>query len=61
MATAVRARPAVAPPAVDPQRRADAIDAPPPVHPYAKGTWGPQEADRLLAGHGRRHEPWVAS
>jgi glucose-6-phosphate 1-dehydrogenase len=37
------------------------IDAPPPVHPYAKGTWGPAEADALLAGHGRWHEPWVAS
>ena len=20
-----------------------------PVHPYARGTWGPKEADRLLA------------
>src|SRR4051812_36603044 len=26
------------------------IEAPPPVHPYAQGTWGPPEADRLLAG-----------
>ena len=26
------------------------LDAPPPVHPYAKGSWGPAEADRLLAG-----------
>ena len=37
------------------------VDAPPPVHPYAKGTWGPAEADRLLAGHGRWHEPWMSS
>ena len=37
------------------------VDAPPPVHPYAKGSWGPQEADRLLAGHGRWHEPWTSS
>jgi glucose-6-phosphate 1-dehydrogenase len=37
------------------------LDAPPPVHPYAKGSWGPPEADRLLAGEGRWHEPWVAS
>ena len=37
------------------------IDASPPVHPYAKGTWGPAEADRLVAGHGRWHEPWTAS
>ena len=37
------------------------LDAPPPVHPYAQGSWGPPEADRLLAGHGRWHEPWMAS
>jgi glucose-6-phosphate 1-dehydrogenase len=37
------------------------LDSPPPVHPYAKGTWGPPEADRLVAGHGRWHGPWVAS
>src|SRR3954449_8997316 len=37
------------------------LDAPPPVHPYAKGSWGPGEADGLLAGHGRWHEPWVGS
>jgi glucose-6-phosphate 1-dehydrogenase len=37
------------------------LEAPPPVHPYAKGSWGPPEADRLLAGEGRWHEPWVAS
>jgi glucose-6-phosphate 1-dehydrogenase len=37
------------------------VDAPPPVHPYAKGTWGPAEADRLIAGHGRWHEPWTSS
>ena len=37
------------------------LDAPPPVHPYEKGSWGPQEADRLLAGDGRWHEPWVGA
>ena len=37
------------------------LDSPAPVHPYAKGSWGPDEANRLLAGHGRWHEPWVAS
>ncbi len=37
------------------------LDAPGPVHPYAKGSWGPAEADRLLAGVGRWHEPWSAS
>jgi glucose-6-phosphate 1-dehydrogenase len=35
------------------------LDSPPPVHPYAKGSWGPPEADALIAGHGRWHEPWV--
>ena len=37
------------------------IDSPPPVHSYAPGSWGPAEADELPAGHGRWHEPWVAS
>jgi glucose-6-phosphate 1-dehydrogenase len=37
------------------------LDAPPPVQPYAPGSWGPAAADRLLAGHGRWHGPWVAS
>jgi glucose-6-phosphate 1-dehydrogenase len=37
------------------------LDAPPPVHPYAKGSWGPQAADRLLADHGGWHGPWVTS
>jgi len=35
------------------------LDAPPPVHAYAPGTWGPEAADKLLAGHGRWHAPWV--
>jgi glucose-6-phosphate 1-dehydrogenase len=34
------------------------IDAPPPVHTYAQGSWGPQAASALVAGHGRWHEPW---
>jgi glucose-6-phosphate 1-dehydrogenase len=37
------------------------LDAPPPVHPYAQGSWGPAEGDALLAGLGRWHGPWVAS
>jgi glucose-6-phosphate 1-dehydrogenase len=37
------------------------VDAPPPVHPYAPGSWGPPVADHLVAGHGRWHAPWVAS
>ena len=35
------------------------LDAPPPVQPYAKGTWGPATADELVAGHGRWHGPWA--
>jgi glucose-6-phosphate 1-dehydrogenase len=37
------------------------LDAPPPVHGYAKGSWGPAEADGLVAGHGAWRGPWVAS
>jgi glucose-6-phosphate 1-dehydrogenase len=37
------------------------LEHPPPVHPYAKGSWGPEEAHEILAGHGRWHDPWVAS
>ena len=28
-----------------------------PVHPYARGSWGPQEADRLLPGRDTWHDP----
>jgi glucose-6-phosphate 1-dehydrogenase len=37
------------------------LEHPPPVHPYAKGSWGPAEAEEILAGYGRWHQPWVAS
>jgi glucose-6-phosphate 1-dehydrogenase len=37
------------------------LDAPPPVHPYAPGSWGPAAADKLVAGHGRWHGPWVTT
>jgi glucose-6-phosphate 1-dehydrogenase len=37
------------------------LDAPPPVHPYAPGSWGPEAADKLVAGHGRWHGPWVTA
>jgi glucose-6-phosphate 1-dehydrogenase len=37
------------------------LDAPPPVHPYAPGTWGPQAADELVAGLGKWYDPWVKS
>ena len=35
------------------------LDSPPPVHPYEPGTWGPKEAEDLVEGHGRWHEPWI--
>jgi glucose-6-phosphate 1-dehydrogenase len=35
------------------------LTAPPPVDTYAKGSWGPPAADKLVAGHGRWHGPWV--
>ena len=37
------------------------VDSPPPVHPYAPGSWGPSEAEDLMAGRGRWLGPWVAS
>ncbi len=37
------------------------LDDPPAVHAYAPGSWGPRAADDLIAGHGRWHDPWVAS
>jgi len=36
------------------------LDSPPPIHTYAKGSWGPDAADDVVAGHGRWHEPWLA-
>jgi glucose-6-phosphate 1-dehydrogenase len=36
------------------------LKEPPPVHPYAQGTWGPPEADQLVARYGGWHGPWVA-
>ena len=35
------------------------LDSPPPVIPYAQGSWGPEEAHRLVAGYGGWHGPWV--
>src|SRR5215813_5206589 len=37
------------------------LDAPPPVQPYARGSWGPAAANKLLAGHPRWREPWLPS
>jgi glucose-6-phosphate 1-dehydrogenase len=35
------------------------LDSPPPVHPYAQGSWGPQEAEKLVAAYGGWHGPWI--
>ena len=35
------------------------LDAPPPVHSYAPGSWGPEAASALVAGHGRWRDPWI--
>jgi glucose-6-phosphate 1-dehydrogenase len=37
------------------------LDAPPPVHVYAPGSWGPAAAAELVAGHGRWRDPWIES
>jgi glucose-6-phosphate 1-dehydrogenase len=37
------------------------LDAPPPVHAYAAGSWGAPEADPLTAEHGGWHSAWSAS
>jgi glucose-6-phosphate 1-dehydrogenase len=37
------------------------LDNPPPVHPYAQGSWGPEAADEVVAGFGQWHHPWVAT
>jgi glucose-6-phosphate 1-dehydrogenase len=35
------------------------LDAPPPVHAYAPGTWGPKAAEKLLAGQSSWRGPWM--
>jgi glucose-6-phosphate 1-dehydrogenase len=37
------------------------LDAPPTVHTYTPGSWGPKEGDDLVAGFGRWHGPWIES
>ena len=37
-----------------------ALDHPPPVIRYPRGSWGPEEADAITAGHGGWHEPWTS-
>jgi glucose-6-phosphate 1-dehydrogenase len=35
------------------------LDSPPAVQPYAKGSWGPPQAEQLVARHGGWHAPWL--
>jgi glucose-6-phosphate 1-dehydrogenase len=35
------------------------LDAPSPVHPYERGTWGPKEAEKLTRGTGSWSQPWL--
>ncbi len=35
------------------------LDLPPPVHGYAPESWGPPEADKLVADFGGWHGPWL--
>jgi glucose-6-phosphate 1-dehydrogenase len=35
------------------------LDAPPPVRPYDKGSWGPSQADKLVADYGGWRSPWL--
>ena len=37
------------------------LDDPPPVQPYAPGSWGPADARRLVRGHPDWHEPWAST
>jgi glucose-6-phosphate 1-dehydrogenase len=35
------------------------LDAPPPVHAYKPGSWGPAAADEITAGFGGWRMPWI--
>jgi glucose-6-phosphate 1-dehydrogenase len=37
------------------------LENPPPVHPYAPGSWGPEEANKLTTSVGGWHGPWVVT
>ena len=37
------------------------LDAPPPVEPYARGSWGPAAASKLVTGHPAWRRPWLAA
>lgn len=34
------------------------LDSPPPVDVYEPGSWGPRQAEAIVAGHGAWHHPW---
>jgi glucose-6-phosphate 1-dehydrogenase len=35
------------------------LDSPPPLEPYARGSWGPGAANRLVDGFPRWRDPWL--
>jgi len=35
------------------------LDAPPPVHQYDEGTWGPEASRNIIHGYGGWHDPWL--
>jgi glucose-6-phosphate 1-dehydrogenase len=35
------------------------LDSPPPVNLYEPGSWGPAEANRIVAGYSGWHDPWM--
>lgn len=37
------------------------LTSPPAIQTYAPGSWGPAAADRLAAGHGGWHDPWLGA
>jgi glucose-6-phosphate 1-dehydrogenase len=37
------------------------LESPGPVHEYEPGSWGPEEAGRVIAGLGAWHDPWLPS
>jgi glucose-6-phosphate 1-dehydrogenase len=37
------------------------LEEPPPAQPYAPGSWGPAAAEKLVAGFGKWHGPWMES
>jgi glucose-6-phosphate 1-dehydrogenase len=37
------------------------VDAPPPVHAYTPGTWGPDAAAELVQAHGGWRGPWIVA